>query len=256
MRDADFPAFCSLLDDVAALLMPAQPLGGTAKAMYFRALGAASLDDVRAALDAHVKDPQRGRWFPKPADLVAQLDGLAADDGRPGADEAWSIGLLSDDEAASVVWTDEIAQAMAAAQPVLRAGDKVGARMAFREAYERIVSDARRARRPVRWSVTQGMDPLRVAHAVEQGVKAGRIARAELDALPAPAGTPLLALVGGTAADSDAAKNGRAAFMALRERMAEGGSDEHRPGADAAAKIATKRRQAEIAHQVRAAVGE
>ena len=255
MRKEDFTTFCGMLDDVAALLQPGQPLGSTARAMYFRALAAHDLADVAVALDAHVKDPQRGRFFPKPADVVAQLQGLAENDGRPGAEEAWSIGLLSDDEDASVVWTDEIAQAMGVAQPVLRNGDKVGARMAFREAYERLVQEARAARRPVIWTVTQGLDPRRIACAVEQGVKAGRIPRAELEALPAPAGVPLLALVGGTAADSEAAKNGRAAFMALRERMRARSSEEYRPGPDALAKEETRRMQAETAERVRAAKG-
>jgi hypothetical protein len=38
-----------------------------------------------------------------------------------------------------VVWTDEIVQALAVAKPLLDARDKVAARMAFCQAYERLV---------------------------------------------------------------------------------------------------------------------
>ena len=73
------------------------------------------------------------------------------DDGRPGADEAWAIALEALDEACSVVWCGEIQQAFAIARPVLVAGDKIGARMAFRNAYDRLVRDARVQRKPERW---------------------------------------------------------------------------------------------------------
>src|SRR5688572_5877701 len=118
MLESEFREFASLLDDTAALLQrPGQgPLTGTARAMYFRSLVRYPLAAVRAALDAHIRDPQRGRFFPVPADLVAQLDGLAAADGRPGPEEAWAIALRSRDEGDTVVWTAEMAQAVAIAK--------------------------------------------------------------------------------------------------------------------------------------------
>lgn len=64
-------------------------------------------------------------------------------DGRPGKDEAWAIAMTTNDEFETVVLTDEIQLALAAAKPVLDAGDKVGARMAFNSAYERLVGQAR-----------------------------------------------------------------------------------------------------------------
>lgn len=256
MRETEYPAFAALLDDVAVLVPPAHPLGGTAKALYFRALSEYPLDAVRGALDAHVKDPQRGRWFPKPADLIAQLQGAAADDGRPGPEEAWAIALQSSDEAATVVWTEEIAEAMGVARTILSTGDKVGARMAFREAYERIVESARRQRRPVAWSASLGSDPGLVEDALRLGVGAGRLPRSDLAALPPPPGAPLLALVGGSSADSEAAKRGRAAVLALRDRLASKASEAYQPSSDAIAKVETARRKAEIAEVVKAAGGK
>lgn len=256
MRESDFGEFAALLDDVAALLPPPQPLTGTAKAMYFRSLAEHDLAEVRAALDAHVKDAQRGRWFPKPADLIAQLQGNAEDDGRPGAEEAWAIALLADDEARTVVWTAEIAEAMSAARPVLDIGDKVGARMAFREAYERLIGDARKTRRPVQWQTSLGHDPRQRADAIRQAVDLGRLPREELQQLPytPSAHVPLLEVVGGTAM-STAEQQGRAALRELRNRLAAGAPASEEPGPDGLAKLHTRRRQDEIAEQVRAAKG-
>lgn len=208
MREADFPTFAALLDDVAELLPPPQPLGATARAMFFRALAEHDIAAVRGALDAHVKDAQRGRWFPKPADLIAQLEARAGDDGRPGAEEAWSIALAGRDEADTIVWTAEMAQAWGVVQPVLLAGDRIGARMAFKEAYARIVDEARQARRPVQWVAALGHDSTRhldaLRRAANLGLEVDADLVADLAALPAPRGALLLGNSdGGASAPSD-----------------------------------------------------
>ncbi|UOD28762.1 hypothetical protein INH39_25475 [Massilia violaceinigra] len=56
------------------------------------------------------------------------------------ADEAWA--LMPKSEMDSCMLTNESAQAMAAASPLLEAGDRIAARMAFRAAYERLVENA------------------------------------------------------------------------------------------------------------------
>ena len=122
--------------------------------------------------------------------LAAIIQRIDAADGRPGRDEAWAIALSGTDEFDTVVVTDEIGQAMAAAQPVLAAGDKVGARMAFLSAYDRLVADARREKRPANWSVSLGFDPVRRVQAVEQALRLGRLtsdaAHRELARIEAP----------------------------------------------------------------------
>lgn len=158
MRKEDFAEFSQMLDDCYALLAPNNMPSSTAKAMFFRALTQHSIEAVRAGFDAHVKDPARGRFAPKPADIVAQIDGLVADDGRPGAEEAWAMACRASDEAETVVWSEEMAQAFAVCQPLLEIGDQIGARMAFKESYQRQVEDARRIRRPVSWSASLGHD--------------------------------------------------------------------------------------------------
>lgn len=158
MRKDDLPEFAQMLDDCYSLLGKGSLPSATAKALFFRALGVHSIEAVRAGFDAHVKDPQRGRFAPTPADVIAQIEGLVADDGRPGAEEAWAMCSNADDESETVVWSDEMSQAYALAMPLMQEGDNVGARMAFKEAYSRLVDSARRERKPVAWSVSLGHD--------------------------------------------------------------------------------------------------
>lgn len=158
MREADFLAFSELLDGCFALLGRDKAPSATAKALFFRALGAHSLEAVRAGFDAHVKDPKRGRFAPTPADVIEQIEGLVADDGRPGTEEAWALCSRAADESETLVWSAEMSEAYAIARPLMQDGDQIGARMAFKEAYSRMVDDARRARRPVSWSVSMGHD--------------------------------------------------------------------------------------------------
>lgn len=249
MREADFGAFCALLDDTAALLGRGLTLTATQRAMYFRALAEHSLEVVRAALDAHIRDPQRGRFFPMPADVIAQLQGLAADDGCPGPEEAWAIALAGRDEARTIVWTAEMAEAWGIASPVLSNGDEVGARMAFREAYSRIVDAARRERRPAAWLASLGHDPRLRQVALDAAMATGRLPHAEHQALPAPAGTPLLSLV----RTDDAPPGVIAALRDLREQLAQ---DLGHPSADAAERERTRQLQDAAAAKVAAFGGE
>lgn len=101
-------------------------------------------------------------------DVVSRLD-----DGRPGPDEAWA--LMPRDEAQSVVWTDEMAQAFDTARHMLAAGDKVAARLAFRENYIRLVNEARDAGKPVNWMASLGHDPNGRDVVLAEAVAAGRL---------------------------------------------------------------------------------
>jgi hypothetical protein len=87
----------------------------------------------------------------KISDILERLE-----DGRPDVDEAWA--MMPKTELASVVWTDEMAQAWGTASPLLNAGDVSGARTAFREAYTKAVLLARIKREPARWMPSLGSD--------------------------------------------------------------------------------------------------
>lgn len=150
---------------------------------WVAALGDAPDAAIAVAVVEHMRDPDRGRFFPKPADIVAVLRASAANDGRPGADEAWS--MLPFDEAQSVVWTDEMAQAWGIAAPCMP--DKVAARMAFRSAYERLVAEVRQRGVRARWTASLGTDKEARREALERAVTDGRISQEHATGLlPAP----------------------------------------------------------------------
>lgn len=256
MVDADLPEFTLMLDAVCVMLSR----GGytpndLSTGMFFRALKRWPIDDVRGAFDAHVSDPQRGKFVPVPADLIAQMEARAGDDGRPGAEEAWAIALPGADQAETVVWTAETAVAWGVAWPILAAGDEVGARMAFREVYNRLVTQARATGVPLQWQPCLGHDPKRHADALRRAADLGRISRRDADAavaLPAPR-APVLLLAGGTTVGnvepSDAQREAMQALRAAFEARTTA------PSADVLARERTAQLQAEAAEKVAAYVG-
>lgn len=250
MREADFPAFIELLDGCYALLGREKALNGPAKALFFRALGAHSLEAVRAGLDAHIKDPKRGRFAPMPADVIEQIEGLVADDGRPGAEEAWAMCSRAADESETVVWTAEMSEAYAVAQPLMQEGDQIGGRMAFKEAYGRMVDDARRARRPVAWSVSLGHDAEKrhgaLVAAESRGLlKAGEALRLAPPKADAHTTAALLLENAKASADPSAVRERVAALKALLVKR-------DAPDQSEAFRQETERRKREAAERVRA----
>lgn len=102
------------------------------------------------------------------ADIVARLE-----DGRPGPEEAWA--MMPQNEAQTVVWSDEMSRAWSVAASLMAAGDEVAARMAFRESYVRELAEARAQHRPVRWSASLGHDPRAREAALIDAIDRGRI---------------------------------------------------------------------------------
>lgn len=180
---ADFRQFAELLDQAYGL-QSTKVLNAEAKALFFAALADHSIDAVRAAIFAHIKDPVNGKFPIQPSHVIAQL---ALVDGRPGADEAWAIALTSRDERMTVVWTTEAFDAFQIARPVLDAEDETGARMAFKDAYTRLVGNARRAGRPVSWQPSLGWDGQVREKVLRAAVAANQLAAPMVAALlPAP----------------------------------------------------------------------
>lgn len=119
--------------------------------------------------------------------LKAILDILAPAGGWLSANEAWALALPAADEAATVVWTQEMAKAWAIAKPILDAGDKIGARMAFIPAYERFVDQAKREGRDPHYEISDGWDANMRELAVQNAVTAGLLPPPpQQTALPAP----------------------------------------------------------------------
>ena len=95
------------------------------------------------------------------------------DDDRPGPNEAWAMIPHTEDE--SCVWTTEMQVAYGIAAPLLRAGQPIPARMAFIEAYERLVARARAERRPPLWQPSLGCNKSTHAAMLEEAVRRGRM---------------------------------------------------------------------------------
>lgn len=187
MVERDFEPFCGMLQDVWGFYPQAKVPSSGQMAMFFRAVSEHSIATVRAAFDAHVRHPLRGKYPPLPADVNFQIEGEVAQDGRPGPEEAWSIALQAADEMATLVWTEEISQAWGIARVIFAQGDEVGARMAFKEAYARLVLGARQAGKAAAWSETIGHDAEQRDRALERAYAAGLLPKPEqLRQLPAP----------------------------------------------------------------------
>lgn len=126
-----------------------------------------SIDEFERACFQFLK---RGKFFPAPSELLELIPSSKAKE-HVSADEAWAIVMASMDEYETVVMTKEIAEARGIALDVYNNGDKIGARMAFKDAYTRIISTAQEAN----WFVSRGFDKSRVESAVQKALQLGRL---------------------------------------------------------------------------------
>lgn len=165
---ADKRKFNDMMDSLG--LYYAKDVPVALKKIYWEDLGELPDDVLQNAVRAHRMDPERGRYFPRTADLVSKL---GAGNQHIGSDEAWSLALESFDESSTVIWTHEISTARNIAAQIWEAGDKVGARMAFKQAYERALANS-----PAipRWCVSIGYDSARRVDAINAATARGLIA--------------------------------------------------------------------------------
>jgi hypothetical protein len=251
-------AFDRRLEEVMAVYGRERPSDAALRA-WWAALEPFDWEIVEPALLAHIADC---KFAPTPADIVARL---VAQDGRPTPAEAWSLALQAADEAATVVWTAEIAESWAVAKPVLDAGDKVGARQAFVAAYEQRTAEARRRLRPTQWRVSLGQDPQRRTDALLAAQRRGLLPPQTVrPLLPAPAvgggaggldeagaSAQAAALLAGnvTAFPVSDERSRRRFLAAVREGLARGEADR---AAEQARRSATEAAQAAEREQLRA----
>jgi hypothetical protein len=204
MTPADKPVLSDMVKNAYGAYGKAMPETGLMKAWWVE-LASFPLHIVEAAFQAY-KD-ENGEFAPLPAGIAKRCRLM---DGRPGAEEAWAISITSCSEAETVVWTTECAEAFALCQSVLALGDEVGARMAFKEAYTRIVARARADQHPAQWSTSLGWDPVKRQAALTRAAAAGL--------LPAPT---VMALLPGPPADVEPDAKARAQLTAIRKMLAD-----------------------------------
>lgn len=161
------PASKNLIQALAATA----ELCGKAYTQVAAALLASDLDgfEERAVLAALTRC--RKELDGKPFNVAAIIARI--DDGRPEPQVAWA--MMPIDEAQSVVWTDEMCQAWAAALPLLDGRGNIAARMAFIEAYTKALTIARDQRKPTRWTPSLGHDKHGREQVLRTAVEKGRL---------------------------------------------------------------------------------
>lgn len=196
MHDADLQWLVDQLIGTAEL--QGQQLSGTAAALMAEDLSCYPVPLLGRALK-RVRSEHTGKLSPK-----VVLDRLEVLAGRLAPSEAWAHAIRAQDDRNTIVWTDETRAAWDVAAPIMAARDKVGARMAFIEAYGRLVAEAREAGRLPAVVVSIGWDKDLSAAALEQAVTQGLLtaevaaehAEANALALPAPAFNPVALIAG------------------------------------------------------------
>lgn len=182
MHKSEFEAFnkiwCAAWEQAGRNVTP------NAIQLAFSALQRFEMAQIRKALMVHITDPKLGRNPPTVADIFRSLQPLDTA-GWPGGDEAWGIAVRSFDEADTTELCDEIAEALDAARPIWKIKDEVGARIAFRDSYERSVARARAEGKSPRWWLSVGSDPTLREQRTRDAVERKRLPSDELLKLPA-----------------------------------------------------------------------
>jgi len=122
--------------------------------VYWDALKHRDLADIKAAINRHIQDADRGRFFPLPADISAQLPNEL--NSWLNANEAWAACPKNESDSAAMC--AEISSALCIAQDLISDGDMIAARMAFIEHYNRLMEDAKREGKKPEWFPSYGFD--------------------------------------------------------------------------------------------------
>jgi len=163
-------------------LWPKEKLTPARQKLFTKALSKYPLQVATDAIDDFALNDRYSAFCPMPGQLQQYLPRGAQ---HPGPDEAWAIALNGSDERNSVIWTNEIAQAWAIASDIFHDGDKIGSRMAFKDAYSRIIQNAP----PPRAVASIGWDQEGRKEIVEKGIAIGALpSNAESVYLPSPEG--------------------------------------------------------------------
>lgn len=164
MTPTDKPQFVQVLR--ATMSLYNREVANDALHLWWGALEHLPIEAVTKALQAHIQG-EGGHFAPLPADVIKATKAAS---GHPSPDEAWAIAVSAQDEYESVLWTRQIAEASGIADPILATGDKVGARMAFLSAYERITKEG-----PPSWFISLGIDQIRREIVIDKALRLGRI---------------------------------------------------------------------------------
>ena len=207
MNRSDFEEFTEQLEAITEMKGRDQP-SDNALTVWFRLLAPYQLKHCLMALDELTK---KSPFVPTPDGVIKEI---VTRDGRPTSDEAWATALTASDEGATVLWTDEIAQALSmGASDLLAGGDKTAARMAFRDSYNRLVDQARSDCRPINTWVSLGHDASSRNSVIKQAEVKGLLTHEKASSLlleeTTSRGDEFKALVSGLMSESDKEKRNK-----------------------------------------------
>ncbi len=77
MHRTDMPRFLEVMTGVSEVY--GRKFTDAAMDIYFNALGQYDIETVVSAISAHVKNPDNGQFFPKPADIIRMIGGSSKD---------------------------------------------------------------------------------------------------------------------------------------------------------------------------------
>ena len=200
MNRSDFTEFRGLWLNAHEMSASTKEPSDSVVMSIFDVLAEYPIKHIEAALKAHC---QKSRFAPTPADIFELLE---TNYQHLPAEEAWA--LCPKTETATVVWTDEIAEAFGVCSELLADGDAIAARMAFKASYDRICNIASlQHKRPV-YRVSLGHDKAGIEPVIQKAVRLGRITQeAGQRYLPAPSdGGVVGKLLTGQTVKSDSAQ--------------------------------------------------
>jgi hypothetical protein len=190
MQSSDYKQFAGIWADAHEIMAGGKVFSKRAMDMIFETLEDYSLNLIEQAIKIHTKN---SKFAPTPNDIVEIITGHTGQK-HIGADEAWCLVLDSFDENSTIVVTQEILEARGLVMDIYQTGDITGARMAFRDTYNRII--AATCDKPV-WRISLGPGAERLAGnaqqfaAVQKAIGLGRLPAGAADKyyIQAPATT-------------------------------------------------------------------
>lgn len=174
MERHEFKLFAERWGDIHDVMPGGKVFSQRTMTIVFDAFEGYSLEAVFQAIKIHMK---KGKFAPAPSDIIEIITGHTGQK-HIGADEAWGLVVDSFDENSTIVVTQEILEARGLVMDIYQTGDITGARMAFRDSYNRII--AATSDKPV-WRISLGPGAERLAGnaqqfaAVQKAIGLGRL---------------------------------------------------------------------------------
>jgi hypothetical protein len=167
MVKQDFLSFSELWSDIHSVMPAGVTYTQRTMLIPFTALEEYPLDIIRQALTVHMKT---NKFAPQPDDIIQIIDSRTGAK-HIGADEAWAIAKEAMNQDNCVCTTDEIIQAMDIAYNLYQDDDETAARMAFRDAYNRIIKTAN----PPAWFISIGNNKAQAENVAQKAIALGRL---------------------------------------------------------------------------------